>query len=531
MIELLRNSEHAREKLADKMWRLDNLYTIVNERGIRVPFKLRPVQREYLESSHGLDVILKSRQHGFTTLICVLTLDDCLFNNDLSCGIIAHTKLDAAAIFQNKIRTPYECLPEVIRSTCPATKLDGSELRLANGSSIRVAVSFRSATTHRLHISEYGKICAKFPSRAEEIKTGTLPSVHPQQGGRISVESTAEGAAGHFYELCRFAEQDTARSAKSGIPLNVKAYKFHFVPWHVDPKNAVDPVGVDFSDEMVRYLDELKEKIGKLSKEQRAWYAITKDGAGGLGREMKREHPSTPEEAFESHIRGAVYASELEAARASGRIGKVPYMAGAPVYTAWDIGVGDATVVWFFQIIGKTIRLIDYYAQAGRGAAYHAKQVLQKPYVYDSTHRWAFMPHDIMSRDKATGVPLADTYEAYGIKVQPTRRPNRKADGIEAVRGLFGQMEFDLSHCDNAAPLLSGLKGLAYYRYEWNEDFNAFGKDPVHDWTSHPADALQTLALAYKYEMIGGEYVGDSKAVAGYYGDVQEDYDPLDFPG
>jgi hypothetical protein len=507
-----------RRCLRDRTWRLNNLYTVVDEGGNKVPFRQRAVQRDACQTTHGCDVYLKSRQHGITTEKCIETLDDAMMLPDLQCGIIAHTKGDAAEIFATKIETPYLCLPEAIRQANPAVELDRSHIKFSNGSTIRVAVSFRSATTHRLHISEYGKICAKYPARAEEIKTGTLPSVHPQMGGRISIESTAEGAAGHFYDLCKMAEAETIRSQQSGRPLGVKQYRFHFYPWYADPKNAVDPLGLDSYDDLTEYFDELQAKHGiVLTPEQRAWYTFTKFGPGGLGSEMTREHPSTPEEAFEASVTGAVFGEEMAAARADGRIGRVPWVKDQPVYTGWDLGVGDATAVWFFQLIRDEVHFIDYYAQVGRGAAYHAKQVLSKPYIYDHESKWCLMPHDVMHRSKDTATVLKDTYEALGLKCKVVERVSQKADAIGAVRDAFNRFHFDARNCDHDKTELSGLKALAYYRYAWDDEARTYSKLPIHDWASHGASALETVALGIRYGKVGKTYVGDMRPVAAYH--------------
>jgi len=502
--------------LEDKQWRKNNLYTVVNEAGERVPYRQRQVQKTLDEARHGCDVILKSRQHGITTEACIDMLDDCMFIPDLQCGIVAHTKIDAQEIFQTKIKTPYEAMPEFLRKWNPAIKCDGGHLRLANGSSIRVAVSFRSATTHRLHISELGKICAKYPKRAIEIKTGTMPSVHPQLGGRITVESTAEGAAGLFYDLCTQSEAETAQAKAAGRKLNPRQYKFHFFAWWQDPKNRVEPLGITISDETGRYLDGLAVKAIELDAEQRAWYAITKDGSNGLGKEMKREHPSTVQEAFEQSVHGAVFGDELELMRNEGRIGFYPYDQRIKVYTFWDLGYRDATAVLFVQFIQDEIRIVECYHMVGRGAPYHAAQILGKDYGYDHDHLSHYGPHDVMNHEKGTGIVLKDTYGSLGVKFGVVDRPRRKVDGIQAIRDILNKVRINAKAC----PAL--VKALAFYRYEWDEDDVQFSKDPIDDWTNDAIDALQTMALQYRFGTIGGRRLGYPIALPVSGGDREE---------
>jgi len=536
--------EH-RKCLLDAGWCINNHFTITDEGGSRVKFKQKPVQRRVFLEQHGCDVYLKSRQHGLTTEKTMEMLEECQRVPDLICGIIAHTKMAAQEIFATRIRSVYEKQPQWVRDNNPAIELDKTHIKFTNGSSIHVAVSFQSATIHRLHISEYGPLCAKFPARAAQLKGDTLPAVHPQKGGRISVESTAEGPAGDFYELCIKARADTIKSELTGIPLNVKQYRFHFFAWFEDEKNSIDPKGFDIPQKMREYFAELKNvhKID-LTEGQKTWYYFTKDGANGLGKKMKQQHPSTIDEAFEQAVDGAVYPEEMLDMHDSGYIGNFPYVKRHPVFTFWDLGIskGNATCVIFVQFIKDEIRIIDYYECEGRGMTFHAAQVLAKPYTWPINDDFCFLPHDAANRDKITAVPLLDSAEELGLRVHQVIRPqNKDKDGIEAVRGIFPNLRINLMAPEDDHQLGDPyhgtdrlIKALSYYRYSWDEDKKIWSKTPIHDWASNPADALQTLALGYKYCPIGGDYLGDDEAVAAYISqregiDDVEVIDPMDF--
>lgn len=517
-----------RQCLGSKDWRKNNLYTIIDEGGREVVYRQKPTQRDFAAHRHPLDIVLKARQLGKSTEIDLDILDDALTIPNLTCGIIAQTKVDAAQLFETKIRSVYEKLPGFVKKRSPAIKNAGGHLQLANGSSIRVGVSFRSDTIHRLHISELGKICAKYPTRAEEIKTGTLPAVHPQEGGTAVIESTAEGGAGLFYDTCLGAQAATAQAVAEKRALSVLQWNFHFYPWFLDRKNQVDPLGIKVSDKLIEYFEMLREHKGiALSIRQRAWYAVKRDGPGGLGSLMKREHPSFVEEAFEQSVEGAVYREEMEAARSEGRIGFYPWEKRAKVYTAWDLGYHDSTVVVFFQVIKGEVRIIDCYAQVGRGAAHHAREVLRKDYIYGPDSHWA--PHDIMAHEKSSGLVLKDHYEQAGIKFGVVERPRLKVHGINEVRANFNKFRF---HADKTAKpqgddQRSLVAALAFYRYEWDDALVCFKKDPLHDWASHYADAVQTLALAFSYHIVsGGQIVGYPGAIA-RVGDVEKPMDLL----
>ena len=181
----------ATSDLADPWWRLNNLYWIQDKAGRVVKFRLNPMQTRLFEQMWLRNSILKARQHGFTTFIDIFALDQALFTKNLEVGIIAHSKPDAQEIFRKKVLFPYQSLPEQLRAELTADRSSSQQLIFSNGSSIRVGTSMRSGTIHILHISEFGKIAAKYPQKAEEIVTGAFEAV--PSTGFIFVESTAEG--------------------------------------------------------------------------------------------------------------------------------------------------------------------------------------------------------------------------------------------------------------------------------------------------------------------------------------------------
>jgi len=227
-------------------------------------------------------------------------LDACLFNSNIRCGTIAHKLDDGREIFWNKVRLPYDHLPDGLKAARPVLRDSADELIFANNSSIRVSTSMRSGTLQYLHISEYGQLCANFPEKAREVRTGALNTI--QAGQVVFIESTADGHEGHFYDLCEAAQ---ARQ-RMGSPLTPLDFKFMFAAWHKAPEYVLDPAGVVIDENFRRYFDTLEESHGiKLSPAQRAWYMKKSDTQL---EDMKREYPSTPDEAFEASVEGAYYA-------------------------------------------------------------------------------------------------------------------------------------------------------------------------------------------------------------------------------
>lgn len=180
-----------RGQWADPMWRLSNLYTIVNKKGTAERFVPNSQQMDFIQSLHGRDIVLKARQLGFTTLAAIIALDECVFTPNWSAAIIAHTRADAQKILKTKVRFPYENLPTQIKEAVPLVNDAADTLALANNSSIVVTTSARGGTLQRLHISEFGKICARFPDRADEIVSGSFPAA---ENGNITVESSRRAA-------------------------------------------------------------------------------------------------------------------------------------------------------------------------------------------------------------------------------------------------------------------------------------------------------------------------------------------------
>src|SRR5215831_6060909 len=215
----------ARTQLKDRRWRLSNLYSIIDKDGRKLPFRPNWAQLALLDEIHNQNCILKARQLGFTTFIQLFMLDACLFNSNVRAGTIAHRLDDARTIFRDKVKFPYDNLPDVLKAARPIIRDSADELIFSNNSSIRVSTSMRSGTLQFLHVSEYGQLCARFPDKAREVRTGALNAV--QAGQCVFIESTAEGKEGHFYDLCETAQA----KQRTGAPLTPLDFKFNFFPW------------------------------------------------------------------------------------------------------------------------------------------------------------------------------------------------------------------------------------------------------------------------------------------------------------
>ena len=470
----------------DPWWRLCNLYWIQDEDGLKVPFQPNEEQAHFYQHQWLLNTILKARQLGFTTFIDLMALDACLFSGNFTAGIIAHSLDDAKKIFRRKIKFPYDHLPEELKRAVAVVKDTGSEMVFSNGSEISVSTSMRSGTVQFLHVSEFGKICRKYPDKAEEIVTGAFQAVHA--GNRIYVESTAEGRSGYFYEQCK-AARDRKRL---GQTLSRLDFKFHFYPWwqkrsyRLPADSAVIPV------ELAEYFTGLNRDDGVvLDAEQQAWYAKKLEV---LGEKMKQEFPSTPDEAFFQALVGSYYGSVLARMRTQGRIGTVKHVASLPVNTFWDLGRNDSTAIWFHQQVAGEHRFIRYLEDSGQGLAYYWGLLedlrIRDGFVYGEH----YLPHDAENKNLEHDISRVERLVELGMEYRSIVVVPRVADvndGIEAVRTVLPACWIDQAGCD------LGLKCLEEYQKEWDERHGVFRNRPLHNHASNGADAFRQFAQGY----------------------------------
>ncbi len=270
----------------DKLYRLNNLYVILDKDKKLVRLQLNSEQEYYILNRHFRNVNLKARQLGFTTLAVIDALDDCLFTENFEAGIIADDIDNAVKIF-DKAKLAHEHLPEWLKKHREPTTDRAGEYRFKNGSIFSVDTSFRGGTLSRLHVSELGKISKKYPAKAKEIITGAFEAV--PKNGYIDIESTAEGVSGAFYDICQEAIPKDTEKLKS------LEFKFFFFPWWKNPEYE-EAGEVHFGAELIKYFKYLKDEQSiELTIEKKNWYALKKQSLKG---EVAQEYPSYPEEAF-----------------------------------------------------------------------------------------------------------------------------------------------------------------------------------------------------------------------------------------
>lgn len=451
------------------------------------PFRPNRAQKRFIRRLWHRNLILKARQLGFTTLIAIMWLDHALFNGNQRCGMIAQDRETAESIFRDKVVFAYDHLPEEIRERFPLARASTKELLFAhNNSSIRVATSVRGGTIHRLHVSEFGKICAKFPHKAEEVVTGSFQAV--PQSGIIVVESTAEGTDGEFYKMCQRAQALVAGAGK----LTRSQYRFHFYAWWQDPSYTMDPAGVAISDELHDYFNEVEGQCEcTIDAGQRAWYAEKqRNDFPGAEERMWREYPSTPAEAFQVSTLGNYFAKELAYIRKRGGITQVPTL-DLPVYTFWDIGRSDGTAIWFMQRLHNEDRFIGYFEDHNADLRAYATELQRRGYLYGGH----FLPHDanqkkLSDTNKSVREMLMDLLPGQTFYVVPVI--SELMTGIYQTRKHIKAAWFDLDGTKQ------GVERLTNYKKKYSASENRY-LDSTPDKSngcSEGADAIRQWAQA-----------------------------------
>jgi hypothetical protein len=207
-------------------------------------------------------------------------------------------------------------------------------------------------------------------------------------------------------------------------------------------------------------------------------------------------------------VEGSYYGRLIQEARTEGRIGALKHDKALSVYTGWDIGIGDYTAIWFAQLLGNEIRIIDYHENTGQPMAQYIRLAKEKDYLYE-TH---FMPPDIEAREWTSGIRRKEAMEQQGLKHISVNEIISKDYQHELVRAALPRCIFDEEKCK------LGIERLTNYHKHYNNLLECYTNDPEHDINSHGADAFAQLIMGIKLlEM-------NSSINRGYSDAISEDY-------
>jgi phage terminase large subunit len=227
-------------------------------------------------------------------------------------------------------------------------------------------------------------------------------------------------------------------------------------------------------------------KVVKINWNDNPWFPMT----------LRREKDELKERDLDAYLNvwegncrvtldGAIYAKELRLAQEEGRIRTVPYDMAKPVYTFFDLGWADNTSIWFAQTVSGELRLIDYYGNHQMPIQHYIAVLQNKGYLYGTD----WLPHDARAKEQGSGRSIEEIMIAAGRNVRIVPRLS-VSDGINAARTIFNRCYFDEQKC------AEGLQSLRHYRYDVDPDTKQFSDRPLHDWSSHAADAFRYFAVA-----------------------------------
>lgn len=489
------------QRLKDKDWRINHLYKIRNKEGELIVFKRNRAQKHYAEHKWFRNLILKSRQLGFTTDEAIDSLDDVLFTPNVDALMIAHNLEAGSSIFDKKIVFAWEKFPAEMRALYSVDNKTSKTLKFDFGtkgfSSIAVDTSGRSGTYRRVHITELAEIAKKYPKKIPEIIEGTIPAV--PSTGRVDIESTSQGASGEFYEMFMSAYE-------RGKPSQNQEYKAHFYNWTWDDEEMnkiTEPVSFDRMEQADKFRDYARKH--NLTQTQITYYYQKWLSLNKKWNALKREYPTTAEEAFEAIAEGTFYGESIGLMEQNGQVGVWPWDRALKVHTVWDLGVGKNMSVGFYQrdTMTNKVRMIDYEeGQGSEGIPEMAARVLKKSYNYGKH----FGPHDLETTDIGTGKTRIESAKEVGLAFSIVDDYSIE-DGINAVSIWLDRLLVNKETC------AKWLKSMKAYGREWDEKRGMYKDEPLHDWSSHAADMSRYAALSEK------KMTNDTFRVPGHFRD------------
>ena len=402
---------------------------------IVIPYAPRPLQQEIHDQLKRWSVVCCHRRFGKTVFAINHLLRDCLTSNK------ERPRYAYLAPTYKQAKTiAWDYLQHYSRPI-PGIQINQSELRIdyPNGGRIQLFGCDTPDALRGIYLD--GCILDEYAQMPSSLFGEVLrPALSDRQGWALFI-GTPKGKNA-FYDLYAHAEQDDR--------------------WHAVTHKASD-TGIVADDELV----DAK--------------AIMTD----------EEYEQEYECSWSAAIRGAVFGKEMASCIRDKRIGFIPIEPSVPVHTFWDLGIADSMSIWFVQAVGKEIRFVNYYEHTGEGMAHYINHLDQFKRDHGINYGDHFAPHDIEVRELSSGKSRRDTALKMGIAFRVVPQ-HKVADGLEATRRLFNRFWFDEKRCKH------GVECISQYRYDYDEKRGVFRDNPLHDWTSHCADALRQLAMGWQ---------------------------------
>lgn len=476
--------EFLKTKLSSKLWRLSNLYKITNKDGNLQTMVLNRAQNTVLRQfKHNKKIILKSRQQGISTMAVAYNLDSCLFNANYSAGIQSYG-VDEARKLKRKAELMWEELDNSLKKILNISLVtnNSSDMTFSNGSILKIG-NFRGDTLQSLHVSELAKIAKKYPEKAMELKTGAFQAI--AKNSKITIESTAEGKSGLFYDMWQKAVQRKNYVDSTGTELTPFDFEPIFLSWVDDPDCNID-VPIEIPKNIEDYFTKLYKEHGiSLTQTQKWWYAAKYEE---IGFEIKQEYPTIPSEAFEKSIEGTYYQNEYKTLK------YIDYTHDPAllVHSACDLGMNDTFSIGFFQITTNgVVNIIMEYQDSGQGLAYYREIYDALAIKYGWRYGQMYVPHDVRVRELTSAKTRYDVLKELGFRPTLVKKHSLQ-DGIEATRQFLKTVRIN-KDCEK---IIAAIQG---YRKAYNQQLGVFLDKPVHDELSHTADMLRYMAMGIKH--------------------------------
>jgi len=339
-----------------------------------------------------------------------------------------------------------ECFPQALRSN---TREDLMQVRFHNGSTWQVVGSDAVTSGSGIGSSVAGIVFSEY-ALANPAAWAYYRPIIEENGGWAAFISTPRGR-NHFLQLYEHAKRTDG--------------------WFAELLTARDTGALT------------EQALDEDQKELNALYGADH------GRMMYEQEMLC---SFTAGVLGSFYALEMAAVRSEGRVDEIEALPDQFVHRAWDLGVTDDTSIWWFQIVGAQVFVLDCYSASGVGVEHYAEEIKKREHQHGWRHGTDFVPHDAKIKEWGSGRTRVETMQALGLK--PFLVPMASiADGINAVRRTLPLCVF------HPRTEEAGIAALEQYRREWDDEKKAFRATHVHDWTSHPADAFRYLSLAWRH--------------------------------
>lgn len=487
--EFKSDQQFLEEYLVSKLWRLNNLYTIINKDGDRVPFVMNKSQHKVYAAmlEHVRLIILKSRQQGISTFWLIDFFDDALFIPDLNIGLMAQGADEAATLLE-RVKFSWDNLDQTIKDYLAIKKVkdNAKAFSFSNNSTLFIRTSFRSATLQRMHISELGKIANKHPEKAKETNTGTLQAI--KGGNPIAIESTAEGD--------NMFKSKWDKAVEHTGPLAPKDFKPVFLSWLEDPDCWCD-VPQHINKEAEEYFAKIELELGQRIVKQQRWFWVMQKRElddSDEDTDMYQEYPSTPEEAFSAVRDGTFYAKDFRK-KIIEKNQIVPNLldTNLEVDVVMDLGMDDEMCLGFWQDHANQDRLVHEYSNSGEGLEHYVNYMNDWFEKNKADPGVVTVPHDIKVKELGTGYTRLKRLRELGVRKIRVLKKAKIQDGIEAVRRLMNHWWIDET-CEHVQTCFKN------YSKEWDNMYqcwkNMVGTGTKNKKFTHGADMVRYRAMS-----------------------------------